>query len=69
VTHDLGNVLDLTFALSPLLLVSAQTTTALDLDATSDHCPLLTTIPWDQRFTEPTTRLRLSTLKQPLFVS
>jgi Reverse transcriptase (RNA-dependent DNA polymerase)/Endonuclease-reverse transcriptase len=68
-THDLGNVLDLTFVSSPLMLAGASTVVAYDLDATSDHRPILTSIPWDQRFAEPTRRLRFDTLDQTAFFS
>ena len=36
---------------------------------TSDHRPLLTYIPWDQRFAEPARKLRFDTLDQPLFLT
>jgi ribonuclease HI len=66
-THDLGNVLDLTFVSGPLVLAGATTVVAFDLDVTSDHRPLLSTIPWDQRYSEPSCRLRFNTLDRPLF--
>jgi hypothetical protein len=68
-THDLGNVLDLTFGSSPLILAGMSTVVAYDLDATSDHRPLLSTVPWDSSYSTPTRRLRLDTLDQPLFLS
>jgi ribonuclease HI len=68
-THDKGNVLDLSFVSGPLALAGASSIVAHYLDATSDHRPLLTTIPWDQRFTEPARKLRFNTLDQPLFLS
>ena len=68
-THDRGNVLDLTFITGSLLLAGASTVVAYDLDSTSDHRPLLSTIPWDKRYSEPSTRLRFDTLDQALFLS
>jgi hypothetical protein len=68
-THHLGNVLDLAFTSSPLLLAGTSTTVAYDLDATSDHWPLITTIPWDQRYSEPSRKLRADTLDLPVFLA
>jgi hypothetical protein len=68
-THDCGNVLDLAFVSSSLALNGASTTIASDLDVTSDHRSLLSRIPWDQRYSEPTRKLRFDTLDQPLFLS
>jgi ribonuclease HI/endonuclease/exonuclease/phosphatase family metal-dependent hydrolase len=68
-THDKGNVLDLAFCSSSLALIGASTIVAPYLGMTSDHHPLLTTIPWDQRFTEPAKKLRYNTLDHPLFLS
>jgi hypothetical protein len=44
-THDFGSALDLAFVSSSLALAGANTTVAHDLDATSDHRPLLSWIP------------------------
>ncbi|KIM92470.1 hypothetical protein OIDMADRAFT_75519, partial [Oidiodendron maius Zn] len=66
-THNLGNVLDLTFISGPLALAGATSVVAYDLDVTSDHRPLLSTIPWDQRYYKPPCRLRFNTLDKPLF--
>ena len=68
-THDKGNVLDLAFASGALALAGARSIIAHHLDATSDHRPLLTTIPWDQRFRETARKLRPNTLDHPLFLS
>src|SRR6201990_1382695 len=68
-THDLGNVLDLFFVSSCLALAGSNTVVAYDLDATSDHWPLLSSITWDQKYAEPTKRLRFDTLDQRLFLS
>ncbi|EED14697.1 polymerase, putative [Talaromyces stipitatus ATCC 10500] len=68
-THTRGNVLDLTYATSLLALSGLHTSTAPHLDSTSDHTPLLTTIPWDQRHTLPTQKIRFDILDQPLFLS
>ncbi|EED15696.1 hypothetical protein TSTA_051320, partial [Talaromyces stipitatus ATCC 10500] len=42
-THERGNMLDLSFASSPLALAGAKTSIASHLDAISDHQPLITT--------------------------
>jgi hypothetical protein len=67
-TYDKGNVLDLAFSSASLALEGAKTIVVPHLDVTSDHRPLLTCIPWDQRFVEPAGKLRLDTLDQPLFL-
>jgi hypothetical protein len=61
-THNKGNVLDLTFTSSFLALSGANTRVATDLDVTSDHCPLLTVLPWGQRHSEAPQKLKFSTL-------
>ncbi|EED11470.1 polymerase, putative [Talaromyces stipitatus ATCC 10500] len=68
-THTRGNVLDLTYATSSLALSRLHTSTVPHLDSTSDYTLLLTTIPWDQRHTLPTQKIRFDTLDQPLFLS
>ena len=68
-THKYGNVLDLAFASGPLALAGAESAVIPQLDVTSDHLPLLSRIPWDQRFQEPQTRLRPNTLQQNVFLS
>jgi hypothetical protein len=68
-TYNLGNVLDLAFVSGQLSLAGTCTVVAYDLDATSDHSPLLTTIPWGERCLVPPGRLRPNTLDQPLFLS
>ena len=52
-----------------MALTGAESTVIPQLDATSDHLPLLSHIPWDQRFQEPQARLRPSTLQQNVFLS
>lgn len=68
-THTRGNVLDLTFATSSLTQRGPHTSIASHLDATSDHTPLLTTIPWDQSPATSAQKIRFDTLDQPLFLS
>jgi endonuclease/exonuclease/phosphatase family metal-dependent hydrolase len=51
-THDRGNTLDLAFVSGSLALAGACTKVAEHLDAISDHCPLLTILPWGQRHPE-----------------
>jgi hypothetical protein len=68
-THDRGNTLDLAFVSGPLALAGACTKVAEHLDATSDHHPLLTTLPWGQRHQEAPQRLKFSTLDLPRFHS
>ncbi|EED11826.1 hypothetical protein TSTA_110060 [Talaromyces stipitatus ATCC 10500] len=68
-THDRGNVLDLSFASSPLALAGAKASIASHLDATSDHRPLITTVPWDQRYLETAQKLRFDTLDHTCFLS
>ncbi|EED20817.1 reverse transcriptase, putative [Talaromyces stipitatus ATCC 10500] len=67
--HERGNVLDLSFASSPLALAGAKTSIASHLDATSDHQPLITTVPWDQRYKETAQKLRFDTLDHTSFLS
>lgn len=68
-THTRGNVLDLTFATSPLVQNGLHTNIATHLDSTSDHKPLLTTVLWNQRPPMTAQRMRFDTLDQPLFLS
>ena len=68
-THDRGNMLDLSFASSPLAFAGAKASIASHLDATSDHRPLITTVPWDQRYTETAQKLRFDTLDHTCFLS
>ncbi|EED17315.1 reverse transcriptase, putative [Talaromyces stipitatus ATCC 10500] len=68
-THERGNVLDLSFASSPLALAGAKASIASHLDATSDHQPLITTVPWDQRYKETAQKLRFDTLDHTSFLS
>ncbi|EED13617.1 hypothetical protein TSTA_098740 [Talaromyces stipitatus ATCC 10500] len=68
-THERGNMLDLSFASSPLALAGAKASIASHLDATSDHQPLITTVPWDQRYKETAQKLRFDTLDYISFLS
>ncbi|EED12689.1 conserved hypothetical protein [Talaromyces stipitatus ATCC 10500] len=68
-THERGNVLDLSFASSPLALAGAKASIASHLDATSDHQPLITTVLWDQRYKETAQKLRFNTLDHTSFLS
>lgn len=68
-THNKTNVLDLSFTTGGLAAEGASTLIAPYLDVTSDHLPLVTSIPWDQRFQEPIQRLRPDSLDEPLFLS
>ncbi|KAI0993546.1 hypothetical protein K3495_g14638, partial [Podosphaera aphanis] len=63
-THNRGNVLDLSFASNSLILAGAESAIIPELDVTSDHLPIGTIIPWDSRFQEPVTRLKLDTLDE-----
>jgi hypothetical protein len=66
-THDKGNVLDLIFTSSFLALSRANTRVVINLDITSDHCPLLTVLPWGQRHSEAPQKLKFSTLDLTCF--
>lgn len=68
-THNRGSVLDLSFASNSLILAGAESATIPELDVTSDHLLIGTIIPWDSRFQEPVTRLKLDTLDENLFYS
>ena len=68
-THNRDNVLDLAFTSSPLVVAGASSEVAYHLNTTSDHLPLLSSIPWDQRFAKSARNLRPTTLDQPLFLS
>ncbi|KAI1004369.1 hypothetical protein K3495_g3850 [Podosphaera aphanis] len=68
-THIRGNVLDLTFVSSSLTALGTETAISQELDATSDHFPIVTVIPWDSRFQEPVARLRPETLDEKLFLA
>ncbi|KAI1001769.1 hypothetical protein K3495_g6432 [Podosphaera aphanis] len=47
----------------------AETAISQELDAISDHFPIVTVIPWDSRFQEPAARLKPETLDEKLFLS
>jgi endonuclease/exonuclease/phosphatase (EEP) superfamily protein YafD len=66
-THNKGYVLDLAFASSSLALAGIYTKISTHLDATSDHRPLLTTMPWGQRYTEASQRLKFTMLDHTRF--
>lgn len=68
-THQAGNVLDLAFASSALCYQGASTRVKRKLQISSDHLPLLTNIPWDNRARERLTRLRLATIEEETFTS
>ena len=65
-TQKHGNTLDLAFSAGPLPVISA---TATHMDVTSDHSPLLSTINWSTRGSEPVKRLRPDTIDKELFSS
>ena len=61
-TQDQGNVLDLAFSTSALESLGITTELSEDLETSSDHRTLLSTVYWDPRHREPPTTLRLPTL-------
>lgn len=63
-THNAGNVLDLAFITGSL---SATTTIAEHMNATSDHKPLLTSVNWTGRGTEALKKLRVNTIDPERF--
>ncbi|KAI1005720.1 hypothetical protein K3495_g2502 [Podosphaera aphanis] len=65
-THNRGNALDLSFASNSIILAGVESAIIPELDVTSDHLPIGTIIPWDSRFQEPFTRLKLDTLDENL---
>lgn len=62
-THNLGNVLDLCFASSSLLIGGAHATVQQDLDVSSDHSPLLINVPCQVRSNPSSPRLRFATIQ------
>ncbi|EED14753.1 conserved hypothetical protein [Talaromyces stipitatus ATCC 10500] len=68
-THERGNMLDISFASSPLALAGAKASIASHLDATSDYQPLITTVPWDQRYKETAQKLRFDIVDHTSFLS
>ncbi|KAI1001175.1 hypothetical protein K3495_g7026 [Podosphaera aphanis] len=68
-THVRVNVLGLTFISSNLVLDGAESSIFHDADATSDHFPIASVIPWDNRFKEPLARLKFDTLDQRIFLT
>lgn len=67
-THDQGNVLDLAFSTSALESLGITTELSEDLETSSDHRTLLSTVYWDPRYREPLTTLRLPTLNKEVFL-
>jgi len=65
-THNKGNVLDLTLASNSLALSGASAVVTTHLDSTSDHLPLLNTVPWDHIPPVTTQKLRFDTRSAPL---
>ena len=68
-THNRGNVLDLCFASHSLLAKGSIASTQPDLDITSDHLPLLITIPTDFQKTKVEPKLRFATIDESIFQS
>lgn len=66
-THSGGNVLDLAFVSGHLAARGASTATDPDRANTSDHLPLVTSLPWKPPATNTAQRLRLNTLDEDLF--
>lgn len=62
-------MLDLTFISNNLVLIGAEFSIFPEVDATSDHFPIASVIPWDSRFQEPLARLKFETLDQKLFLT
>jgi hypothetical protein len=67
-TQDQGNVLDLAFSTSALESLRITTELSEDLETSSDHRTLLSTVYWDPRYREPPTTLRLPTLDKEVFL-
>lgn len=68
-THVRGNVLDLCFATTQLVARGSTSNVQLDLDLTSDHKPLLITIPSTTKRSSITPKLRFATLDEKRFLS
>ncbi|CCU75558.1 hypothetical protein BGHDH14_bgh01705 [Blumeria hordei DH14] len=68
-THNLGNVLDLCFTSSSLLIGGAHATVQQDLDVSSDHSPLLINIPCQVRSNPSSPRLCFATIQPDTFFS
>ncbi|KHJ33171.1 hypothetical protein EV44_g4052 [Erysiphe necator] len=66
-THNRGNVLDLCFATHSLLAKGVSSYVQHDLDTTSDHIPLLITIPLETRRSHVEPKLRFSTINEKKF--
>lgn len=68
-THNRGNFLDICFASSLLKAEGTSAAVQRDLDVTSDHSPLLITVPFRNRTLPLTQRLRFATINQDFFLS
>ncbi|KAH8587752.1 hypothetical protein B0O99DRAFT_732872, partial [Bisporella sp. PMI_857] len=67
-THNRGNVLDLAFVNSALEFLGITTELSKDLENSSDHRTLFSTVYWDCRHREPITSFRLATLNKKSFL-
>lgn len=68
-THNRGNVLDLSFTTNQLLLDGTSSFVQKELDVTSDHLPILISIPCHGVNPSPIPKLRFSTINQEVFIS
>ncbi|KAI0997462.1 hypothetical protein K3495_g10723 [Podosphaera aphanis] len=67
-TYMRENVLDLTFMSNQLASAEAESAIVLELDVASDHYPIASTVPCDDRFHETIARLRPETLDKQWFL-
>lgn len=68
-THNRGNVLDLCFASSALLREGSTARIQHELDVTSDHLPLIITVPYYQKRVRQVPKLRFGTINETAFKS
>ncbi|KAI1004465.1 hypothetical protein K3495_g3744 [Podosphaera aphanis] len=68
-THNCGIVLDICFASDQLKARGTSATVQSDLDATSEHLPLLITVPSVDRGTPSIPRLRFATVDDKILNS
>ncbi|KAI1003874.1 hypothetical protein K3495_g4335 [Podosphaera aphanis] len=68
-THNRGNVLDICFASDQLIARGTSATVQSDLDATSDHLPLLITVPSVDQGTPSIPRFSFATVDDKIFNS
>lgn len=68
-THNLGNVLDLCFASSALMVGDATAAVQPDLDVSSDHQPILISLSYQMTRNSSSPKLRFSTIEQEKFLS